>query len=33
MPSGLLDSLTLQQISDLLAYMGVLPAVEVAKAK
>jgi len=33
MPSGLLDSLTLKQISDLLAYMGVLPAVEVAKAK
>ncbi len=32
MPSGLLDTLTLQQISDLLAYMGVLPAVEVARA-
>ncbi|MGV3486563.1 MAG: DUF7133 domain-containing protein [Planctomycetaceae bacterium] len=33
MPSGLLDSLSLQEISDLLAYMGVLPSVEVANAK
>lgn len=30
MPSGLLDSLTLTQISDLLAYLGVLPTTEVA---
>ena len=28
-----LDTLTLKQISDLLAYVGVLPAVEVARAK
>jgi putative heme-binding domain-containing protein len=33
MPSGLLDSLTLREISDLLAYMGVIPSVEVARAK
>jgi len=33
MPSGLLDPLSLQQISDLLAFMGVLPNVEVARAK
>jgi len=31
MPSGLLDDLSLEQISDLLAYMGVLPPLEVAK--
>ncbi len=30
MPSGLLDDLTLQEISDLMAYMGVLPPLEVA---
>ncbi|WP_164100946.1 DUF7133 domain-containing protein [Candidatus Laterigemmans baculatus] len=30
MPSGLLDSLSLQEISDLMAYMGVLPPLEVA---
>ncbi len=30
MPSGLLDNLTLQEISDLMAYMGVLPPLEVA---
>jgi len=30
MPSGLLDSLSLQQISDMLAYLEVLPTVEVA---
>ncbi len=31
MPAGLLDELTLGEISDLLAYMGVLTPVEVAK--
>ncbi len=31
MPSGLLDPLTLQQISDLLAYMNVLAPIEVAR--
>ncbi len=30
MPSGLLDNLTLQEISDLMAYLGVLPPLEVA---
>lgn len=30
MPDGLLDSLSLQEISDLMAYMGVLPPLEVA---
>ena len=30
MPSGLLDDLTLQEISDLMAYMGVVPPLEVA---
>ena len=30
MPSGLLDELTLQEISDLMAYMGVVPPLEVA---
>ena len=30
MPAGLLDNLTLQQISDLMSYMGVLPPLEVA---
>jgi putative heme-binding domain-containing protein len=32
MPSGLLDNLTLKDISDLLTYLGVLPALEVAQA-
>ena len=31
MPSGLVDGLTQQEISDLLAYMGVLPSAEVAR--
>jgi hypothetical protein len=30
MPAGLLDNLSLDEISDLLAYLGVLPAIEVA---
>jgi len=30
MPSGLLDELTLQEISDLMAYLGVVPPLEVA---
>ena len=30
MPSGLLDDLTLQEISDMMAYMGVVPPLEVA---
>ena len=30
MPGGLLDDLTLQEISDMMAYMGVLPPLEVA---
>lgn len=30
MPSGLLDNLTLQEISDMMAYIGVLPPLEVA---
>ena len=30
MPSGTLDNLSLQEISDLMAYMGVLPPLEVA---
>jgi len=33
MPSGLLDNLSLQKISDLLAFMGVIPTLEVANAK
>jgi putative heme-binding domain-containing protein len=31
MPSGLLDNLSLQEISDLMAYMGVIPKLEVAE--
>ncbi len=31
MPSGLLDDLSLQEISDLMAYMGVIPKLEVAE--
>jgi hypothetical protein len=30
MPSGLLDDLTLREISDLMAYVGVVPPLEVA---
>ncbi|MCG8649522.1 MAG: c-type cytochrome, partial [Pirellulales bacterium] len=30
MPSGLLDSLTLQEISDMMSFLGVLPPLEVA---
>lgn len=30
MPSGLLDDLTLQEISDMMAYLGVVPPLEVA---
>ena len=30
MPSGLLDDLTLQEISDMMAYLGVIPPLEVA---
>jgi putative heme-binding domain-containing protein len=30
MPSGLLDDLSLQEISDMMAYLGVIPALEVA---
>ena len=30
MPSGLLDELTLQEISDMMAYLGVIPPLEVA---
>ncbi|NND95867.1 MAG: c-type cytochrome [Pirellulaceae bacterium] len=30
MPSGLIDGLTLSEISDLMAYLGVLPPIEVA---
>ncbi len=30
MPDGLLDNLSMQQISDLLAYLGIIPSVEVA---
>ena len=30
MPSGLLDNLSLKQISDLMAYLGVLPSIEIA---
>ncbi len=30
MPGGLLDDLTLQEISDMMAYLGVLPPLEVA---
>jgi len=33
MPSGLMDNLSLAQISDLLAFMGVIPTVEIANAK
>ncbi len=31
MPSGLLDDLSLQEISDLMAYLGVIPKLEVAE--
>ena len=31
MPNNLLDDLSLQEISDLMAFMGVLPPIEVAK--
>lgn len=31
MPSGLLDALSLQEISDLMAYLGVIPKLEVAE--
>jgi len=31
MPSGLLDNLSLQEISDLMSYMGVIPKLEVAE--
>ncbi|MEL6105190.1 MAG: HEAT repeat domain-containing protein [Planctomycetota bacterium] len=31
MPTGLLDDLTLQEISDLMAYLGVLPNAEIAR--
>lgn len=30
MPSGLIDDLTLREISDMMAYMGVLPSAEIA---
>jgi putative heme-binding domain-containing protein len=30
MPNGLLDNLSLQEISDMMAYLGVIPALEVA---
>jgi putative heme-binding domain-containing protein len=30
MPSGLLDELTLREISDMMAYLGVVPPLEVA---
>lgn len=30
MPSGLIDSLTLQEISDMMAYLGVVPSAEIA---
>jgi len=33
MPSGLLDELSLQEISDLMAYLGVLPPLEVASRR
>ncbi len=33
MPDGLLDNLSMQQISDLMAYMGVVPPLEVAGRK
>ena len=33
MPGGLLDNLSLQEISDLMAYMGVLPPLEVASRR
>ncbi len=33
MPSGLLDDLTLREISDLMSYMGVIPPLEVAKRR
>ena len=32
MPSGLLDNLSLQDISDLMAYLGVIPSLEVASS-
>ena len=30
MPSGLIDDLTLQEISDMMAYLGVVPSAEIA---
>ncbi len=33
MPSGLLDDLTLQEISDMMAYLGVVPPLEVASRR
>ena len=30
MPSGLIDELTLREISDLMSYLGVLPSAEIA---
>ena len=30
MPSGLLDNLSLREISDMMAYLGVIPPLEVA---
>lgn len=30
MPNGLLDDLSLQEISDMMAYLGVIPTLEVA---
>ncbi|MEM0926587.1 MAG: heme-binding protein, partial [Planctomycetota bacterium] len=31
MPSGLIDELTLREISDMMAYLGAIPSVEIAK--
>lgn len=31
MPSGLIDDLTLQEISDMMAYLGVIPAAQIAE--
>ena len=31
MPAGLLDDSSLQEISDLMSFLGVVPAVEIAK--
>jgi hypothetical protein len=33
MPTGLIDKLTLEQISDLFAYLGMLPTQNVARAR